>query len=355
MYFEPEPKERREDLFDFESQYEELKNSVIENRITVIKGIRRTGKTSLMKVVRNEIRQPSIIIDGRIIEPKQSVLSRTIFKEIILAITREFADIKLKKTMERISASLFGLSITFKFDDTISQTFQEIDKILDEKNKKLVIFIDEAQKLTPANLAGLMAYIFDNTKNINFVLAGSEVGLLDEFIGGDVKNDLYGRPKHIIETKRLSYEEARLFLQAGFKQIKRKISEEEIKTVIEKLDGIIGWLTLYGYYSMKNEKDPVNKVLEDAAKITASEIDNFLSNRQSARKIYLRLLEGLKSGLRWVEVKRLLEASIGKKINDRFVTKYLDELKKYGLITQQNEIYILADPLTEEGVRLLTT
>jgi len=38
-------------------------------------------------------------------------------------------------------------------------------------------------------------------------------------------------------------------------------------------------------------------------------------------------LEGLKSGLRWVEVKRLLEASTGKKINDRFVTKYLDELK----------------------------
>ena len=37
------------------------------------------------------------------------------------------------------------------------------------------------------------------------------------------------------------------FLNNGFDQLKTKIKKEDIYEAIEKLDGLIGWLTLYGY------------------------------------------------------------------------------------------------------------
>ncbi|MCD6330835.1 MAG: ATP-binding protein, partial [Thermoplasmata archaeon] len=72
MYFDPEPKSKKEDLYNFEKEYKALHNAIKRNeRIIVIKGIRRTGKTSLMKVVYNELKNPKAFIDGRIIPPKQ--------------------------------------------------------------------------------------------------------------------------------------------------------------------------------------------------------------------------------------------------------------------------------------------
>ncbi len=57
MYFDPEPKNKKEDLYNFEDEYEGLHSAIRRNeRIIVIKGVRRTGKTSLMKVVYNELK-----------------------------------------------------------------------------------------------------------------------------------------------------------------------------------------------------------------------------------------------------------------------------------------------------------
>jgi hypothetical protein len=50
MLFDLEPKSSREDLFDFEAELNSVINGIKNEKITVIKGLRRTGKTSLMKV-----------------------------------------------------------------------------------------------------------------------------------------------------------------------------------------------------------------------------------------------------------------------------------------------------------------
>lgn len=353
MYFDPEPKSKREDLYNFEKEYDELRNAIKRNeRIIVIKGVRRTGKTSLMKVVYNELENPKTFIDGRIIPPKQKEIFNALLENSVIAIIESFKDVKAGKIIKEIGIS-FGASIKFSLAMEI-KNFEKIDRILQKKKEKLVIFIDEAQKLKAGNISGIIAYLFEHTKNVIIVLAGSEVGILDALIGKDAKSDLYGRPKKLIELNRLEKERAIEFLKLGFKQCNKKIEEEYIMKAVETFDGIIGWLTLFGYYSLTYDAEKAIEIVKkEGSKIVAKEIEHFLQFRKEAKKRYLKLMEALATPLRWVELKRFLEAHEGKKINDKMITKYLHELQKYGFILHIEGKYVLADPMIKEAVNLV--
>lgn len=54
MLFDPEPKTSRSDFFDREVELEKLENYLRQERLVVIYGVRRVGKTSLMRVALNE-------------------------------------------------------------------------------------------------------------------------------------------------------------------------------------------------------------------------------------------------------------------------------------------------------------
>jgi Predicted ATPase (AAA+ superfamily) len=356
MYFDPEPKERREDLYDFEKEYKELKGAIeLGERIVVIKGVRRTGKTSLMKVVCHELKDPKIFIDGRIVEPKQTEILNSLLQNSIFAMSDRFPSLKIRDLFKEISLAPFGIGPTVSISFGI-KSFEKVDDLLERKNSKLIIFIDEAQGLKSGNIAGIVAHLFEHTRNILIVLAGSEVGILDLMTGESPAGDLYGRPKRIMELGRLSGEQGLEFLKLGFDQYGKTIKISDIEKAIETFDGVIGWLTLFGYYSKVH--DPVRAiemVKKEGSKITAREIEHFLQFRKEAKGKYLRLLEALSVPLRWVEVKRFLEAQEGRKINDRIVSKYIHEMEKYGLVIKNEENkYQLADPLVKEGVLLLT-
>jgi len=355
MYFDPQPKNKKEDLYNFEKEYNALHNAIKRNeRIIVIKGIRRTGKTSLMKVVYNELNVPKIFIDGRVIPPKQGEIFNTLLENSIFALTESFADLKIRKLVKEIGIS-FGASVKFSLSAEI-KSFEKIDKILQRKRTKLIMFIDEAQKLKAGNISGIIAHLFEHTKNVIVVIAGSEIGILDAVIGKDAESDLYGRPKKLIELRRLEKENSIEFLRIGFKQCKKKIDEEYILEAIETFDGIIGWLTLFGYYSLQYDaREAIEIVKKEGSKIVAKEIEHFLQLRMEAKERYLKLMEALSTPLRWVEVKRFLEAHEGKKINDKMVTKYLHELQKYGFISHRDRRYSLADPMIKEAINLLTS
>ena len=64
MLFDIKPKDNIKDLFGRENEILLLKRCVIEP-LTIIYGIRRTGKTSLLKSVLNSLEMPYIIIDIR--------------------------------------------------------------------------------------------------------------------------------------------------------------------------------------------------------------------------------------------------------------------------------------------------
>lgn len=65
MLFDLEPKSRREDLYDFETELRDLINGIINDKVIVVRGLRRTGKTSLMRVALNEVGYPYVYLDVR--------------------------------------------------------------------------------------------------------------------------------------------------------------------------------------------------------------------------------------------------------------------------------------------------
>ena len=66
MLFDPRPKERRDELFDRESELFELERSAKHGALIVLcVGGRRVGKTSVVKVFVNEDEGPSVYIDAR--------------------------------------------------------------------------------------------------------------------------------------------------------------------------------------------------------------------------------------------------------------------------------------------------
>ncbi len=85
------------------------------------------------------------------------------------------------------------------------------------------------------------------------MVSGSQVGVLRDFLGvDDPHGALYGRFLHEVRLRRLSREEA-----------------------VERFDGIIGWLTYFGW-SYSRGMGGVESILDMAARQEAEELRRFL-------------------------------------------------------------------------------
>jgi predicted AAA+ superfamily ATPase len=73
MYFDIEPKSKKEDFFNYEYEYKEVKKALERReKIIAVVGVRRAGKTSLLNLIYNEIESQKLWIDGRIVtKPKK--------------------------------------------------------------------------------------------------------------------------------------------------------------------------------------------------------------------------------------------------------------------------------------------
>lgn len=62
----------------------------------------------------------------------------------------------------------------------------------------------------------------------------------------DPQSPLFGRHYTEIRMRSLSGEESVRFLRAGFHQVGVECPEDVIQYAVEGMDGVIGWLTLFG-------------------------------------------------------------------------------------------------------------
>ncbi len=85
MYFDLEPKGRREDLYNFDSQFCRFTGLMEEPRtqspLIVVKGTRRAGKTSLINTTLNELGLPHLYVDGRKFAGMPVITRRDLLKE----------------------------------------------------------------------------------------------------------------------------------------------------------------------------------------------------------------------------------------------------------------------------------
>jgi AAA+ ATPase superfamily predicted ATPase len=340
MLFSLKPKENLEEFFNYREELKFFINFLRdeEKRMLIIKGLRRTGKSSLLRVGLEEAKVKFVLIDTR----ELTALSRKSFEKRLL---EELKSIKGIPTslLERIESVEVGVRISLKKEENLW-------KLLKEMNP--VIAIDEVQLLKGTGVDRFLAAVYDNT-NCKIVLTGSEVGVLDSFLGEcKLKAPLTGRLYDEIKLSFLTPEKARNFLKLGFKEARKAIGEEIIDKAISELDGVIGWLTMFGNLSLTfNPNTALKKTIAEGAKLAYSELESFLERRPAAKRRYIELCKILaEKSMGWSDLKRALQIQLKESISDPQFTNYLDSLLDYGFIVSVEGVYAIPDPLLKKAL-----
>jgi len=376
MYFEEAPKRDLKDLYDYREELNGLIEAVNGGaRLIVIEGSRRTGKTSLLLTALGQIEHPSIVIDAREFASAATITRRDLIQALERGLNKFLAE--KRGWRDRLSTAVKGLQgvevepglpprISLTWGDRrreildLASLLEVLGKAAESHGTSFLLAFDEAQefkRLAGLNLSALMAHVYDYVKGIQWIVTGSQVGMLNDFLGVDnPKTPLFGRALPRIQLKRLSPEDSKEFLKLGFSQIPLTLVDREISIIVEKLDGIIGWLTYVGVISRRRQRYD-EAVLEDALKLgselAASEFLNFLSLRPQAKLRYVQIMRALIEGPRqWSEIKRSVENFEGHTVPDFTFNQLLTNLVKGGYLEKRpDKLYEIADPLLLQAAK----
>lgn len=367
MYFDLKPKSKKSDLYNFEKELLELKEGVEKSRIILLLGPRRIGKSSVLRTFLNECKSPSIIIDTREMISLEGYINVRSFAILVGNKIGAFISKNRKRTAKFVEAlkkidgiSVSGYSVRISWDKrgktALPSLLNELNNWAEHNNSKVILAFDEAQELRdlPFKLVSLFAHIYDYLDNLVIILTGSQVGLLYDFLKiEDVQSPLYGRALDEIKLRKLEREEATDFLEKGFKQMKTKIDKNLIEESVNKLDGIIGWLTYFGWMVTRKKTKSIDKILNEASKLALNELEMFLRKSQAERR-YTSILNSLAlRPMKWSELKRSLEAKEGLEVNSSNFTKLLNRLIKLSLIEKKDQLYKIIDPILAYGLAQL--
>jgi AAA+ ATPase superfamily predicted ATPase len=363
LYFGDRPKVRGEDFYDREDELRKLVDSLRKgSALTVVKGLRRLGKSSLMLIGLSKLGSPHLLIDCRQFEEVAHLPRRALIgalEESVNSFIREHRSLwsALKEHLSRVRGVKVGdFSVTFSWSTqralSLTGLFDTLNRFAEDRGIKVVVAVDEAQqlrKLANFDFSGLLAHIYDYDGNLQLLLTGSQVGLLDDLLGvDDPSSPLYGRARSEILLGRFSVEQSAEFLREGFKQCRMRVSDETIEYAVEKLDGIVGWLSNFGwqcYLKGEASKGLVDELMKEAAGLALREFENFLKRRPASER-YLTIMKRVaREPARWAGIKAHLESESGARIYDANLAGLLGELLKAGFLEVKDGVYEVADPV----------
>jgi uncharacterized protein len=368
LLFDSRPKESKKDLYDAENELKILLTEIKRGTplITIV-GLRRTGKTSLLLVAFSQLKLPHVILDLRVLANKQYATKKDLIQETERALNIFYRGhlgvgkrlLKWLKRIQGVGVSQSGISISWggKEPAELAALFDELDSWAKQEKTRIVVAFDEAQelkKIAGIDMAKLLAHVYDYCRNIVIILTGSAVGLLDDFLSSnDPGAPLYGRDVTEIRLHRLTDEMARDFLLRGFKQARVKVDRTMIDLAIQRLDGIIGWLTLFGNTCLKSGKASeraVEHTAEVGKGLAKQEFENFLKGREVASARYRIIVRALsESPSSWAGLKRAVETEEGRTVNDRNLTELISNLVKGGFVEKKDDSYLISDPMLIEA------
>lgn len=345
LLFDERPKSTREDLFDREAEIEDLKRN-INRPLIVLKGIRRIGKTSILQVALNELGVPYFILDCRKLRENYSRADLySLFSEGLSSILDKVKDVL--KRVKGIGIAGGYVEIRWKGKDYVS-----LADLFDHLNeKRLIIAIDEAQKLRGPlsnEIKEAIAHAYDYDKSLTFILTGSEVGLLEDFIGvEDSSSPLYGRYFHVINVERFDKEKSSRFLREGFSQLSVRVSDAIIQQIVDFFDGIPGWLVFAGnsYVSRRS----LEEVKEIAISVGLQELRNFVESKSNGKRYAIALRCIAEGGNSWSKLLSCMQREEGSTISSSVLDNLLRNLEKYSFVKD----YSFLDPVYEEAAKRL--
>jgi len=362
--FNPRPKKNLSEFFDMEMELEEFMRYVKSSPLTLVLGLRRYGKTSLIFTGLNALNLKYLYIDCRILP--LGMIGIGDFAHLLATAFNDFIKrykpvrstlLKLLENINGVTVGALGVSINLRRFNVTSLV--DLIENLDELNERLILVIDEAQelrRLARYSASQLLAYIYDNLPNVGVVVSGSQVGLLYRTLQIDKPGaPLYGRAYVEVRLKRLNKELSKEFLEKGFKEEGLTPPAKFINYVVDHVDGVIGWLTYVGFRTsiMKTfTKKTVDKVLDEASKIVLEELEHFLSLRPTARKRYIEALRAISllEKASWSNVYNYMQAKLGRIPKPTF-NNILKSLRDAGFIEKRESFYVVADPILRNTLK----
>ncbi|MGB9631551.1 MAG: AAA family ATPase [Candidatus Methanodesulfokora sp.] len=344
MLFDERPKEKREDLYDREKELEEIKKS-LGRPLVLLTGIRRIGKTSLLKVALNEIGIPAVMIDARNL--KRNYGRRDLYRLIAQGLTSSLDKLRdLISSIRGVRIAGLEVELSWRGRDSLS-----LAELFDRLNKrKIVIAVDEAQRLRgpqSTEFKNALAHSYDYNRNITFILTGSEAGLLHSFIGSeDSSSPLYGRFYVEIKLERLNREQSIDFLERGFEQLGIRAERSILERAYEEFDGIPGWLTFFGNSYARGNYN-IERIKRMAVNMALKELKNMIKDNPRRYSLVLRAIsEGKRS---WSEIKDYLEEKEGSTVSSSVLHNIIRNLEEMSIISR----YEFLDPIYREAAMFL--
>ena len=347
MLFDLKPKDAPRELFGREEELNRLVEMLRAGNWVVVIGPRMVGKTSLIKAANSKLGFQTVYVNlwgARGIQGLLGSLVNAINSSSSL--TGKFKDFAGR--IEGLSIGPGGISVTSP-KRPLTAVWDLLD-LLGRQGGKLVIELDEVQELS--NVSGqflkILANIWNTHRNIEFVFSGSMFGLIRTLLSPkSSKSPMYGRPPAEVVLTRFDKKRAEEFLKRGFKECRVKVPNEVLSQSIEDhLDGMPGWLTLYGNcvaVRRQSLQKALKTTVDEGRNVVRNELQHFLEGRD--KTLYVAALKATAGGASWSTVKQFIEAARKTPVSGPTVQNVLSNLVDGFLVEHADETYRVIDPM----------
>ncbi|WP_243674847.1 ATP-binding protein [Vulcanisaeta distributa] len=288
-------------MFDRDDELNKLRTG-LGYPVTLLLGIRRSGKSSLVKVLMSEEKDVIwIYLDLRKYEGYAYITYKHLLNEFERALNTwpKFLRELLRGIRGvNISGSGFEIRLSWSKDRVeLADLFDRLSSISEREGRRVIIVFDESQELRKLkggfNILYPLAYAYDNLK-LSFIFTGSQIGMVYRFLRlKDPSSPLFGRAMFEVRVNPFTKEQSIEFLKAGFREVGISVSNNLLEGVYDELGGIPGWLTYYGfnYLQFGDHEEAIKRTLEYAVQLVRQEFENFLrGGREEARERYYAIM-----------------------------------------------------------------
>lgn len=346
-----------------------LKRNIDSISHTVLISPRRYGKSSLaVKVIENSkspyeiidlfVAKNTKIIEKHIVEGIQRLISK------IMTVPEQAIKL-LKTTLKHLDAKIAvgtsGFNIEFSLSGTdsagnILEALQALDKVLAQKKRKAILFIDEFQQIGTLakgrGIEGALRHVAQETRNIVFIFSGSNRHLLAHMFN-DSNRPFYKLCQEI-QLKRISAEDYVKYLNGVSQKAWGNVLSNEVLTEIfnctDRHPYYMNSLCMRIWmYSKKPTQEFVRErweeyVFEERSK-TINELCKLTSNQYF---VLNKIAHGYKKQL----TSHLFLSEV--KIPSSSVIQALDYLEQNDYLYKEDGEFHLVDPLIKSSLLLFS-
>jgi uncharacterized protein len=344
--FNLNPKETPKQLFGREKELEDLNRLIQARRWVALVGPRMVGKTSLLKAVgpiltKQNVKTVYVNLWG-------AKGTNDLLRALARALNEEKSILDKIKSVKIEGANIGSSGINFSLSKKPMTTLWDLLDALGRQKENYVIELDEVQELIAISgrLLKVLANLFNTHPNITFVFTGSMFGLMKTLLEPESTSPLYGRSPAILNVKPFDGEHSKQFLEKGFRECGYAFSSGMINNAVENLDGIPGWLTLFGNKVCVQRltiAEALEETKKEAYKIVNDELEHFFLNRD--RPAYLAALKAAAAFSSWTQIKGAVSIVKGSPANDATIYRIIGSLKAAMLIQEDKGGYRIEDPM----------